>query len=259
MDHPSKEWKDRKTQDLLTEKQNKKILDYHIRFKGLIQGDERDHEMCFLWEYNRTRVFMKEKLDFADSNITFPFYIENFYEKPYRSYPPKQRRAWELIKGENTFNYEEDLLHPFLGTTKELDLATIDGILAKKDDKVSLDPKRKLDSYKAPVTLYINPTWNKTKFLSLVRDQTDRIYNMLESEKQNLEKRGYVFAPGDDTQPIRTWDKRLKALGHYRLLKCVGLDEHLVRHWYGDDSYIDEKTMNREIMRSLPHLKKSFK
>ena len=71
MDHPSKEWKDVKTEDLLKEKQNNKILDHHIRFKGLIQGDERDHQMCFLWEYNRTRVFMKEKLDFADSNIVY--------------------------------------------------------------------------------------------------------------------------------------------------------------------------------------------
>ena len=243
MDHPSKDWKDVKTQDLFKDKQREKILDHHIRFGGLIKGDERDHEMCFLWEFNRTRIFMKQKVEGDGSDTIFPFYIDSFYEKPYMSHPPKERKAWKFVKYENTFNYEEDLLHPFLGTNEEVELG---------------DFKGKLPTYKAPVTLYINPTWNKTKFRSLVSDQTDKIYRMLESKKQYLERRGYIFAPGDDTQPIRTWDKLLKALGHYRLYKCIGLEEHLVRHWYGDDSYIDEKTMRREIKDSLPNLVNNF-
>ena len=35
MDHPSKEWKEIKTEDLLKEKQGKKILDHHFRLSYL--------------------------------------------------------------------------------------------------------------------------------------------------------------------------------------------------------------------------------
>jgi len=48
MDHPSKEWKDAKTQDLLEDKTRNKVLNYHFRFKGLV--DENDYTKCLFWE-----------------------------------------------------------------------------------------------------------------------------------------------------------------------------------------------------------------
>jgi hypothetical protein len=237
MNHPCKDWHDTRTYDLKKEKQAHLILDKQIRFKGLTKGDERDHEMCFQWEFNRTRKFLDQTIEDEKNHDLFPFYIDSFPDKPYLSHSPKIRSTWRFIKEENTFNYEEDLLHPFLGTNEEVDLGFMKG---------------KLLSYKVPLTLHINPSWNKTKFRSLVREQTDNIYRALESEKKYYEGKGYIFALPDNTQPIRYWSRMLKALGHFRLLKCVGLDEDRVRHWYGEDCYDDEQTIKREIKRSLP-------
>lgn len=238
MNHPSSDWNDPKKRDLKKGKQSDSILDKNIRFKGLINGDEKDFEMCFRWEYDRTRMFLG--LNTKDEKIPdiFPYYVDSFPDKPYLSHSPKERQTWRFAKNENTFNYEEDLLHPFLGTNEEVDLGFMKG---------------KLLSYKVPLTLYINPSWNKTKFRTLIREQTENIYRALESEKRYYERKGYEFAPSYDFQPIRHWSRMLKAIGHYRLLKCVGLDEERVRHWYGDDCYIDDKTIKRELRKSLPN------
>ena len=58
MNHPCKDWHDTKKRDLKKVKQTDSILDKNIRFKGLSIGDERDFEMCFHWEFNRTRKFL---------------------------------------------------------------------------------------------------------------------------------------------------------------------------------------------------------
>lgn len=238
MNHPCKDWHDSKKRDLKSSKRSNAILDKNIRFKGLSNGDERDFEMCFLWEYDRTRKFLGKKIEDESMPELFPYYVDSFPDKPYLSHSLKVRQSWRFVKEASTFNHEEDLLHPFLGTNEEVDLGFMKG---------------KLQSYKVPLTLYINPSWNKTKFRTLVREQTDNIYKALESEKRYYERNGYEFAPSHDFQPIRHWSRMLKALGHYRLFKCVGLDEDRVRYWYGDDCYMDDKTIKRELRKSLPN------
>ena len=61
MNHPCKDWYDTKKRELKKDKQTDSILDKNIRFRGLSNGDERDFEMCFRWEYDRTRKFLGKK------------------------------------------------------------------------------------------------------------------------------------------------------------------------------------------------------
>ena len=113
-------------------------------------------------------------------------------------------------------------------------------------------------SYKAGVTLYMNPNWSKEKFLKLVEAQSKSIYSMLESERKTLERKGYVFAKKDKSRPKAYWSKRLKALGHYRLLECVNLKEQDVLEAYGKGAYAEEKVYRREIRDNLPDLPYSW-
>ena len=147
------------------------------------------------------------------------------------------------MTGVNTHNWEDDLLTPSLGTNKEEDWGFYKG---------------KLLSYKAGVTLHLNPNWSKEKFLKLVEAQTESIYSMLESEKKALEREGYVFPKKEKSRPKAYWSKRLKALGHYRLLECVNLKEQYVLEAYGKGAYAEEKVYRREIVENLPDLPRSW-
>ena len=113
MNHPCKDWHDSKKRDLKSSKRSDAILDKNIRFKGLINGYERDFEMCFLWEYDRTRKFLGKTIEDEKFPDLFPYNLDSFPDKPYLSDSPKVRQSWRFVKEENTFNYEEDLLHPF--------------------------------------------------------------------------------------------------------------------------------------------------
>ncbi|HAE12398.1 MAG TPA: hypothetical protein DCG39_12220 [Opitutae bacterium] len=235
MKHPDSDWKDEETWNLRKDKIV--YLDRDIRFNGL--EDAEDHRKCFEWEYIRTRMFFGHKFEGEHVDQMFPFYLKSFPEKPYKSHAPKQRASWLDMAGENTHNWEDDLLTPFLGTNEEVDLGFYKG---------------KLLSYKAGVTLHLNPNWSKEKFLRLVKAQSESIYGMLESEKKALELKGYVFPKKDKSRPKAYWRKRLKALGHYRLLECVNLKEQFVLEAYGKGAYLEERVYRREIVENLPDL-----
>jgi len=243
MNHPCPTWKSNRTQKLLTVKSEDKVLDRHVRFKGLKAGDELDHERCYIWELNRTRIFLGKGLEldeideddeYAKSFTAhpFPFYISSFPLKSYLDHDYEIRRKWTLVKGEETKNYEDDLLTPF----------------------EHLNDEQKPCVHKLPMELYINPSWNKTKFHRLVREQTNEIYRRLNISKSIYEQNGLETLPSDDSQNIRFWRKKLKVLGHLRLFKCVGLAEEHVREFYGYDSYDDLDSLKRAIKENLPFL-----
>jgi len=235
MEHPNSDWKDEETWKLCQDKI--RYLDRDIRFNGL--GDAEDHRKCFEWEYIRTRQFFGHKFEGEHVDQTFPFYLKSFPDKPYKSHSPKQRASWLGMTDVNTHNWEEDLLTPYLGSNEEVDLGFYKG---------------KLPSYKAGVTLYLNPNWSKEKFLKLVKAQSKSIYSMLESEKKELATKGYVFPKKDKSRPKAYWQKKLKALGHYRLLECVNLKEQFALEAYGKGSYSGERVYRREIRNFLPEL-----
>tara|TARA_B100000989_G_scaffold273901_1_gene232351 strand:+ start:285 stop:1013 length:729 start_codon:yes stop_codon:yes gene_type:complete len=235
MDHPNSSWKDDTTWNLKKEKI--RFLDRDIRFNDL--GDSEDHRKCFEWEYVRTRIVLGHKFKDKLLKQSYPFYVKSFPNKPYKSHAPKQRATWVDFEGPNSYNWEEDLFYPLLGTTEDVDLGCYKG---------------KLLSYKAGVTLYLNPNWSEKKLLELVKAQSQSIHSMLEYEKKNLEKKGYIFPKKDKSRPMTYWKKRLKALGHYRLLECVNLNERFTLDSYGSDAYSEEKVYRREIRKLLPDL-----
>ena len=169
----------------------------------------------------------------------FPFHLKSFPEKPYKSHDPKQRATWVDVIGTNYYDYADELLNPDLASNKEAEL----GI-----------NKLKIHSTKVGVELYINPDWSKKKFLDLVEKQTKQIFESAESEKERLQRKGYLFPKKDKTRPKSYWHKRLKVLGHYRLLECVILREQFVIEAYGRDAYSEEKIYRREIKNLLPDL-----
>lgn len=235
MDHPDTNWKDEETWKLRKDKA--RYLDRDVRFNGL--GDAEDHRKCFDWEYVRTRLFLGHKFEGEHVDQRFPFYLKSFPAKPYKSHPLKQRAGWTDMTGESTHEWQDELLTPGLGTNEEVDLGSFKG---------------KIPSYKAGVTLYLNPNWPKEKFLQLVKDQTNAIFGTLGSEKSALERKGYVFPQRDKSRPQTFWKKCLKALGHYRLLECVNLKEQFALEAYGKGAYSEEKVYRREIRKLLPEL-----
>ena len=235
MDHPSKEWKDQQTWNLSKDK--KRFLSRDIRFDGL--GDADDHRKCFEWEYIRTRLFKGHSFEMESVKEMYPFYLGSFPSKAYKSHSSKVRKSWAGILGTNTKNWEDDLLVPYLGTNEEVDLGFYKG---------------KLLGYKAGVTLYLNPNWSKEKFLNLVEKQTESIYSLLAVEKEALERKGYIFPKKEKSRPKSYWKKKLKALGHYRLLECVDLKERFAIETFGKDAYTEEKVYRREIRKLLPDL-----
>ena len=239
MDHPSKEWKDEETWNL--SKSKKRFLSRDIRFDDL--GDSDDHRKCFEWEYIRTRLFKGDSFDTESVKEVYPFYLKSFPSKAYKSHSLKVRKSWADILDANTKNWEDELLIPFLGSNEEVDLGFC---------------KDKLLSYKAGVTLYLNPNWSKEKFLKLIADQTNSIFSMLEDEKRALERLGYVFPSKDTSRPKSYWKKKLKALGHYRLIECVDLKEKFAIETYGKDAYYEEKVYRREIRELLSDLPYSW-
>ena len=150
----------------------------------------------------------------------------------YLEHDYKVRQKWTIVQGEKTEDFEEDLFRPF----------------------AHLSEKGKECVHKIPLTLYINPSWNKTKFRGLIREQTDEIYRRLFSAGDIIEEMGFETIAPDDSQNIRYWKRKLKALGHFRLRNCVDLDEEYVRKWYGDDSYHDKESLDRAIKDNFPTL-----
>ena len=95
MNHPAEDWKDDETFKLSKDKV--RFLDRDIRFANL--GDAEDHRRCFEWEYVRTRIFKGQEFLGELIDQMFPFHLESFPEKPYKSHDPKQRATWVDVIG----------------------------------------------------------------------------------------------------------------------------------------------------------------
>jgi hypothetical protein len=234
--HPSSEWKDWDSPSGLVEGKN---LNRDIRFNGLISDDCKDHENCFLWEYNRTRIERGVEAEGEHLEISFPFYVKSFPDKPYESHASEQRRKWCMVKGTNSHDSYDNLFTEDLGTKEEVDIGSFKG---------------KLPSSKAPVTLYLNPNWSKQKVRRLVKEQMDAIFNMLNSRKRLLERDGYVFKVKSKSRPMSYWKTRLKLLGHYRLNECVGLSWLNTMKAFGEKPYEVDAKYRTLVKALLPHL-----
>jgi hypothetical protein len=234
--HPSSEWKDWDSPSGLVEGKN---LNRDIRFNGLIPDDCNDHENCFLWEYNRTRIVMGVEAEEENLDMLFPFYVESFPDKPYESHASEQRREWCTVKDANPDDYHDDLFVEALGTIEEVDIDLFKG---------------KFPSSKAPVTLHLNPNWSKQKVRSLVNEQMDAIFSMLNSSKRLLERCGYVFEAKSNSRPMNKWKTKLKLLGHYRLNECVGLSWLNTMKAFGEKPYEVDAKYRTSVKALLPHL-----
>ena len=232
--HPSSEWKDWDSSSGLVEGKN---LNRDIRFNGLIPDDCDDHEKCFLWEYNRTRIAMGVGAEEENLDMLFPFYVESFPDEPYESHASEQRREWCTVK--DCHDSPDKLFVEDLGTKEEVDIGSFKG---------------KLPSSKAPVTLYLNPNWSKQKVRRLVKEQMDAIFNMLNSRKRLLEEDGYVFEVKSKSRPMSYWKTRLKLLGHYRLNECVGLSWLNTMKAFGEKPYEVDAKYRTLVKALLPHL-----
>ena len=287
MDHPSKDWLNPKTGDLFEEKKDSKILNQNFRFN--ICKDAKELEDCFIWEYNRTREFIgwKYPKKYQKSiKSAFPFSVNQnknwkgfFPAKPYLSFIEKvsiKSRTWR-----------EDQYLPLKKTKK----SEIEGSssssggnkVSNKDEKVLLRTKfssfkgeqfseRSFEnllvpshqpyeefphvSFKVPLDLYINPRWGKTKTVRLFREQWVEIQQKLELNKRELEQSGYIFdLEVDDKESLEnSYKKRLKLLGHIRMLYCVGLDFDKLFGTLGGAYAYDEKAIFMKEVRKFQQL-----
>lgn len=236
MDHPSKDWKDPKTGELLVSKHRAKILNHFFRFNSLV--DEADHFKCLFWEKLRTEVFLKIKKN--------PFRKSDHLDRPYLSYTYRERKKWSFYGDQKEL---DNLLTPHLGSNEEIEIGGSDDGL----NFVCHTP-----TLKVPVELFIHPNWTENHLNYLFKKQVRQVLQKSKAEQKKLQKQGYVFLELPQNNPVKRLRKRLKALGHFRLLYCVKLSEDVVRKHYGGDAYSDEKTMKRAIKECLPKLHVKF-
>jgi hypothetical protein len=230
MNHPSQEWIDFATYEVKEECD----LDRHIRFKGLKQRDADDYEKCLRWEFNRSNIFKGEPYDQKDP-IWFPFYVSSFPEDSYLSHDYKTRSSWTYFEG--VVDDSDDLFKQDHGTNYEVDLGFYKGKIFRE---------------RVPITLQIDPRWNSEKLISLIRRQSEAIFQKVELGKKEIEDEGYPFYEKTrESKPISTLKKHLKALGHYRIGECMNLGWKLERFEkiYGKDTYQTEKIYRENILK----------
>jgi hypothetical protein len=243
MDHPSKDWLNPKTGDLFEEKKDSKILNQNFRFN--ICKDAKELEDCFIWEYNRTREFIgwKYPKKYQKSiKSAFPFSVNQnknwkgvFPAKPYLSFDKKVRIKFSFLKGEHYSEHKfENLSLPAHQLKNEFPYF----------------------SFKVPLKLYINPRWGKTKTVMLFREQWVEIQQKLELNKRELEQSGYIFdLEVDDKESLEnSYKKRLKLLGHIRMLYCVGLDFDKLFGTLGGAYAYEEKAIFMKEVRKFQQL-----
>jgi hypothetical protein len=263
MDHPSKEWKDRKTQDLLTEKQTDEILDHHFYFKSC--KSPKDYEDCFIWELNRTREYfelkyeqkktvpkeliidrheenaLSVKIELKDLTDVYPFYIDEFPQIPYLSIPYEVRCKFSSRKGENV---------------------NVSGGDSEANYENLLLPMELSDIQKIPIELHIDLQWGKTKTSDLFKAQWNEIAEKLDLNKQDLlgdksrievKYLDHTEGEADVESDGSSYAKKLKLLGHLRLIRCVGLDFDLISDVLDKSFYTDISVFFKEI-RKVPML-----
>ena len=91
--------------------------------------------------------------------------------------------------------------------------------------------------------------------VELFRKQIDNVLDKVRLNQKELEEKGHSLMRIKSKKPIKTFQKYLKLLGHFRLLYCVKLDSLKARKHYGKDYYWDEPTMKREIKKCYPNFK----
>jgi hypothetical protein len=239
MDHPSKEWKNGKTQDLLEDKTRNKVLNYHFRFKGLV--DENDYIKCLVWEQFRTEIFLKLRKQFKASS--FPYSVEGFPSRPYLSYSNRERSKWQLSHLPKSPKDDlNNLLLSHLGSKEEIVLSE-----CEKGAVVCHTPTLKI-----PIELHVHPYWDAHRLVKLFKEQVVPIMEKVKSNQRELEERGHVVLELQERKPIKTLKKSLKLLGHFRLDHCVDVDHYKFKTLYGDDYYTDESSMKRDIKNRFP-------
>lgn len=259
MDHPSVDWKVSKTQDLLEEKETDEILDHHFCFKSC--KSPKDYEDCFIWEFNRTREYFGLKyeqkktptseliIDYQEGNSyrvkikhqdladVYPFYIDEFPHKPYLSIPFELRSKFSSRKGENLNVNETDL---------------------EADYENLLKPMDSINGLKVPIKLYIDPKWGKTKTADLFKSQWIEIAEKLSANKQDLSNARswinlkYLDSEIDDSAfevDGSSYIKKLKLLGHFRLMYCVKLDFDRISDVLKESFYTDVSVFLKEIRK----------
>ena len=245
MNHPSPDWKNLKTNELKKSKAGTKIISQHFRFSRL--RDKEDYLKCYLWEKARTEIFLNIKPMLG--GVYFPFNIEGFPTEPYLSYSFSERSKFELglmrafSRSQNDSFY--NLLDPHLGSTGEIELGSTENTTF-----VCHTP-----TLKVPIELHIHPFWSSNELVELFRKQIDNVLDKVRLNQKELEEKGHSLMRIKSKKPIKTFQKYLKLLGHFRLLYCVKLDSIKARKHYGKDYYWDEPTMKREIKKCYPNFK----
>lgn len=277
MDHPSREWLDPKTGNLIEAKRGRASINYNFKFYTC--RDAKELEDCFIWEYNRTREFVGWKYPkkyLENIKSAFPFSLNQtehwkgvFPAKPYLSILKKSRiklRDWR----------EEQYLPPKKKTKK--DHSKVAKTDSKGGQKVSVrtrfsslkgeeysernfekllvsshQPYEKFPhfSFKVPIELYINPRWGKTKTSKLFREQWDEIEQQLELNITDYKRAGFVFDLGVDEKEAQegSYKTKLKLLGYIRLLYCVGLDFDNLFQVYGEGAYEEKAIFLKEVRK----------
>lgn len=252
MDHPSKDWKNNETKRLKESKAKLSVRNRHFRFMPL--GGIDDHMQCLLWELSRTEIFLKLKA--SDECYSFLNDVDGFPNLPYLNFKPEVRAKWKWTETLDLLSKKEEerfynLLESHIGSTEEVEIGS-----TETTTFVCHTPTLKI-----PVELNIHPYWSSQKLIKLFKEQIDPIIKRVEENQRKLESNGCRILKIIERQPLRTIQKKLKLLGHFRLSKCVGLDYAEWQQGYSgtlNDNYSDESTLWRDLKKVFPQFKTSL-
>ena len=235
-------------------------IDRDIRFKGLTAKDAQDHDLCFEWEFNRTKYFLDEdfrlrvnqgrkdllslikklerlKTQKRKSELIsaweqrgydnlmfqdyFPFYSKDWPSKPYLSKQSKLRQKWTRSRSIGRSLLENPLRDRYPRSPQNLNTEH------PTEDPYVVDgywaegyTRAPLSS--VPIELHIGATWKKENLVRAVEHHANEILELVKFKKAELEKKGNVFEKPIRRHPMRTLRKNLKMLGLLRLELCCG-------------------------------------
>lgn len=204
-----------------------RIIEGEIKSEGLKLSCKKYQEklhQCFCYEFSRTLKYCKDSKDHEMA--------------PYLSRAPSDRPVIDL------------------GLDKDLDLFKDELFLPKSTDL--RDPPI---SNSVPIQINIGVNWSKADFDRAVKNS----WNKLDKERENLisnfSKKGAYFTKGKDLLDPRshgTPKKKLKLLGHFRLLQCCNLSWDEIASMYErfPEGFIlqNQSEFKRELKEAMPLL-----
>ena len=203
-----------------------RIIEEEIKSEGLkLSCKEYQEELhqCFCYEFSRTLKYCKDSKEHEMA--------------PYLSRAPSERPVIDL------------------GFDKDLDLFKDELFLPVSTDEGNVF------SNSVPVRIHIGVNWSKADFDRAVKNS----WKKLDRERENLishySKKGAMFTSGWDLFDRRahgTPKKKLKLLGHFRLLYCCKLswDEIGTMYERFPEGFIlqNQSEFKRELREAMPML-----